>query len=354
MNWVVWKQHRQVFVILGVVLALYAGITVPMGLHLWHLYERALTACTRASDCSQLSSELFKTGWSHILNPNANAGEFDLVGVLCLAVPFLLGMFIGVPLIAREYANKTNLLMWTQSVSRRTWLTMKLIGVLTATTVFAAGFSLLTTWWSRAGNALYADRFSPLLFDIQGFAAIGYAVLAVSIGIALGALLKRTMTAVGLTLVLMVAIQIAIGGLVRPHYMAPFTETVVTNQFALNFHDVTGQGRSTVGAWITSAPIVNDQGQTLDWANPPVQCVVQRKAPSGPAAEGGNPGPTIAVNGGPLVSGDCLESEGYHYMAEYQPAYRYWDFQRLETGLYVALSLIPLSATYWLVLKRDV
>ena len=61
----------------------------------------------------------------------------------------------------------------------------------------------------------------------------------------------------------------------------------------------------------------------------------------------------ISKNGGPAVDFQCLNKLGYYWNTKYQPAYRYWDFQRIELGLYLALSIVPIGATYWLVLKRD-
>src|SRR6202012_4990120 len=69
------------------------------------------------------------------------------------------------------------------------------------------------------GNALYVNRFDTVKFGLQGVAPVGYAVFAVSLGIALGAWLKRIMVAIGLTLAIFLAVQILVGSFVRPYYM---------------------------------------------------------------------------------------------------------------------------------------
>lgn len=359
MNWLIWKQHRKQFLILGILLALYAGLAIPMSLHLWHTYQYALSTCKKAADCNQLSSELFHSGWAFTLNPNMGGTNF--LDALILAVPIVLGMFFGVPLIAREYSNKTNLLIWTRSVSRRKWLSTKLAWIFTATVLFASIVTLLTTWWARTGNALNQDRFSTVMFSIQGIVPLGYAVLAVAIGIALGAWLKRTLVAVGLTLVLMVIVQVVVGNLVRPHYMPAMGKSIFTNQLG---PDLAAIGNPP-NEMIVSAQIENGTGQLLNWSSPPKACIVPQSELPGVLAAGagshrsvgihapGNIGSVISINGGPAVSGNCLESQGYHYAVKYQPAYRYWDFQRTELALYLVLSLIPIGATYLLVLRRD-
>jgi ABC-type transport system involved in multi-copper enzyme maturation permease subunit len=356
MNWLVWKQHRKLFMILAGVLMLYAALAIPMGLNAWHTYQHALAACGKTDSCGQLSNNVLWNGWTSSINPNSGHGV-----PLLLLLPFLLGMFVGVPLIAREYNEKTNLLVWTRSISRRKWLTTKLVWILIATVLFAGTLTALTTWWAKAGNELYMNRFTELMFDIQGIAPIGFSVFAVSIGIALGTWLKRTMVAIGLTLLLVLAAQVVIGNHVRPHYMNPTSKTIVTNQFGgPNF----SSSEIPTNAMVISSQIKNMQGQVLNWANPPKACIVPQDEMPGLAGNGtgfsatrvggkGNIGSIISMNGGPAVKGSCLESEGYRYIVEYQPANRYWDFQRIELALYVALSIIPIGATYWLVLRRD-
>src|SRR5882724_2779192 len=125
MNWVVWRQHRKQFIALAVILVLYAGLAVPTGLHFWHTYQHALATCGQTSTCDQLSSTLLVSGWESNLNPSQPGGGVNIIVLLILAPPFLLGMFIGAPLIAREYNEGTNLLIWTRSISRRRWLTAK-------------------------------------------------------------------------------------------------------------------------------------------------------------------------------------------------------------------------------------
>jgi len=59
----------------------------------------------------------------------------------------------------------------------------------------------------------------------------------------------------------------------------------------------------------------------------------------------------VPGNGDPIDA--CLNKAGFSQIAKYQPSYRYWDFQRIEAGLYLSLSVILIGATYWLILRRD-
>ena len=73
------------------------------------------------------------------------ANSLDALG---LAVPALIGMFWGAPLVAREFETGTLRLVWTQGVTRVRWLAAKL-GVAGMAAITAGElFSLMVDWWS--------------------------------------------------------------------------------------------------------------------------------------------------------------------------------------------------------------
>lgn len=359
MNWLIWRQHRKQFILLGVIIGLYAALAIPTGMHFWDTYQDVLAACGSTNTCGQLTQDLLRSNWALNVNPSLPAGGFNLVILLVLLVPFLLGMFVGVPLIAREYNERTNLLVWTRSVSRRKWLSIKLVWTLAGAALFAGIFTVLTTWWSQTGNALYLDRFDTIKFGLQGIAPVGYAVFAVSLGIALGTWLKRTMLAIGLTLSLLLVVQIMVSTLVRPHYMTPQTHvtSILQNKSASGDDNVAMSPQAPEGNahWVVGGGLVDKTGQPMSWTRPPQGCVVNNPVQQAAAATSSATAVTgnTSRDGGPVVNLLCLGKLGYTWTAKYQPANRYWKFQGLEFGLYLALSLVPLGATYWLVLRRD-
>ena len=56
------------------------------------------------------------------------------------------------------------------------------------------------TWWSSPDNALQPTDFQPGQFDIMGIVPVAYALFAVALGIGAGALLRRTLPALAVTL----------------------------------------------------------------------------------------------------------------------------------------------------------
>ena len=55
---------------------------------------------------------------------------------------------------------------------------------------------------------------------------------------------------------------------------------------------------------------------------------------------------------GPAGFAPCLAQHGYTQWTSYQPASRFWPFQWIEGGWLLALSVLLIAATIWLVHRR--
>jgi hypothetical protein len=49
----------------------------------------------------------------------------------------------------------------------------------------------------------------------------------------------------------------------------------------------------------------------------------------------------------------CVTAHGYRNYITYQPANRFWAFQGIETGIFVALAAALIAVTMIVVLRRD-
>ena len=49
----------------------------------------------------------------------------------------------------------------------------------------------------------------------------------------------------------------------------------------------------------------------------------------------------------------CLAHLGYRSFTTYQPGYRFWPFQFIETGIFVALAAALIAVTFLVVRRRD-
>lgn len=51
------------------------------------------------------------------------------------------------------------------------------------------------------------------------------------------------------------------------------------------------------------------------------------------------------------VTGASITSHGFRQVVTYQPAWRYWPFQGIETGIYLVLA-VALPAIAWFAVRR--
>ena len=55
---------------------------------------------------------------------------------------------------------------------------------------------------------------------------------------------------------------------------------------------------------------------------------------------------------GPGTLAQCVVRHGYTQWTSYQPASRFWPFQWIEGGWLLALSVLLIAVTVWLVRRR--
>jgi hypothetical protein len=143
----------------------------------------------------------------------------------------LICALIGAPLVAREVEQRTHLAAWTQSVSRRRWYAAKTSAL--AAGLAAAGLvaGAVNAWLQHqltAGDTA-SSRWS--WFASANLAPAGEAVLAFALAVAFGALLRRTLPAIGAALagftILLLAARWTVQALTPaskttgPHFTAP-------------------------------------------------------------------------------------------------------------------------------------
>lgn len=290
------------------------------------------------------------------------------VGILAMvALPAIVGVFWGAPLVARELETGTHRLAWSQTVSRTRWLATKLLVVGGAAVLGTAVVTALVTWWcapiDEALNAgqtaqsgpLQLPRLDPLIFLARGIVPIGYTAFAFLLGVAVGTLIRRTVPAMAITLALFVAVQIVMPQVVRPLFATTYTtEITAENMRGLEVMFPRGATQPdpprdlTVavdkpGAWVPTNQTLGPGGNVVDqlptWV---VGCV--------PRGEFGPP-PGSSIRSDPKCF-DRLASEGYRQQVRYVAAGRYWTLQAVETAIFLALAGLLAGGTFWWVRHR--
>jgi ABC-type transport system involved in multi-copper enzyme maturation permease subunit len=263
------------------------------------------------------------------------SGPVHALTFLTLAAPLLFGMFWGSPAVARERETGTVQFAWTQSVTRWRWLSAKTGWLLLAGAAFGGAVAGIITWWYAPVNALRQGQFTQGFFDIQGIVPIGYAVFAVALGIAAGTLIGRSLPALAVTGGVFLTIRLAVTYWLRVHYMPAVTTIYSVTQ---NF---TPKG----AYWPLAQGVVLPGGQLSTGMS------------VGPGFVANSPGTALPAPCQPLGPVNavlaCLTRLGYHSFWTYQPGYRFWPFQLIETGIFVALAGILIAVTFLIVRRRD-
>jgi hypothetical protein len=343
-----WLQSRTQTLVTAAALAALAVAAAITGIHLAHLYDSLVAGCSANSDCPQADLKFL----SH---DNFLQHAFEL---LLRAVPALLGIFWGGPLLSRELETGTFRLAWTQTVNRSRWLVIKLAlgGLLTI--AIAGLLSVTVTWWYSDIDKVQANQYA--VFDARDIAPIAYALFAFALGALAGAAIKRTLPAMAVTLGVFVFTRVAVVEWVRPHLLGPVHESV-SLQGANDVGFIINNGGSVhlearaepiPNAWIQSTHIItNATGHVSTGAEQSAflhqYCAaIAQPPPPSPAHQLVGPGP-VAVH-------TCREQAGrvFHLLVAYQPAGRYWAFQWMEFGIFLFLALAAAAACYWWVVRR--
>jgi hypothetical protein len=328
MAWVTWRQHRIALAGVAVFLGVLAVCLWLAGRQLHHAYAAAIAACQPANSLACPNMVLVFDSTNGFL---AN-------GFILQAVPVLIGAFVGAPVLAREMETGTFRYAWTQGFGRWRWALAKLV-LLAVTVAAAAGvFSLLLSWYYQpyfgAGNQAVSltemTPFFPGLFDLRGIGFAAWTLAAFAIGALAGMLIRRVVPAIAATLVAYAGLAFATGGWLRPAYM---TAAVTSNP------NVPGS------AWIISQWWT--KGGRFAFAGFPPGHLLDQFCPAGP------PG-TVGPGGKPKAAAlaQCLTPHGYTQWTSYQPASRFWAFQWIESGWLLALSVLLIAVTVWLVRRR--
>ncbi|MFC8225734.1 ABC transporter permease [Streptomyces sp. NPDC057287] len=332
MIWLTWRQYRvQTLVALAALAAVSAALVIT-GLQLREAYDSTVAGC--GSNCGSATNAFVN---------EYNPLSFLATGLL-IAVPGIVGIFWGAPLVARELETGTHRLIWNQSITRTRWLAVKLTAVGLVAVTLTGVLSLLVTWWASPLDRVNSDRFTPLLFDGRGIVPLAYAAFAFTAGACAGLLIRRTVPAMAATLALFAAVQIFMPYVVRPHLMAPEHTDVALSSVGMggtggagtwDAQQVTLKGMgddaqltvalATPGAWVVSGatPVVDESGAEVRGAE---GCARPEAEPMG-----------------------CFAESDLYVEVAYHPADRYWTFQWIETAVFAALAgLLAGFCAWWL------
>ncbi|HEX4256560.1 MAG TPA: hypothetical protein VH089_15810 [Streptosporangiaceae bacterium] len=331
--WVTWRQQRAALLGLAGFLAVVAGCEVLSGL--W----AQGTISDPAGNCVGAGASIPCVGSSYLPILPYYAG---------LLVPLAIGMFLGAPLLAREYAAGTTRFAWTQDVGRVRQTATKLVLLGLAVLVAAGLAGGVTQWATRpvpGQEAMFNLGWVPAVFGGTALTGATGALACYAVGVLAGALTRRVVPAmVATAAALIVLAQFGYGRLyyamlglgARRATDQAFGASRWTAQVA--HPDVPG------GRFVMHYPI----GRTEYAPGAPVRWLDQ--------------GWYADAHGHPL-RGAALTRVLQHpyqltrlhdtFWVSYQPVSRFWLFQSGLGGAEFLLALILGALAVWLVRRRN-
>lgn len=318
--WVTWRQHRTALLATLAVIAFAALALVYYGLQMHSDFASLnLAACVQGREPIAGATSLAAPHCSAKVEAfHSDQDRVNQLMALTLPLPLVFGLFIGAPLLAREYESGSYRFTFTQGAGRTRWLVTK-IGVLTAFTLAATiAFTAVVMWW-YAPLVPLNGRLGTGVQEIYGAVFVGRAVFAFSVGILAGAVLRRVVPAIGVTLVAWIAVVLPSITVLRPHLLAPVTVVNAPN---------TPSGLIISDVWKSPTGTIQTSSQMADSTY------------------------NAAESGHKLDAAQYLYQQGYVHTVVYQPASRFWTMQFIEAGGLAVLSAAFLITAVWLVRRR--
>jgi hypothetical protein len=232
----------------------------------------------------------------------------------------LVGVFVGAPLISRELDSGTFRFAWTQGAGRTRWAISTLVLPALLLTAIMGAFAGLFYWYYRPFLADgQVSEMLPLAFALLGVAFAAWTLFAFAVAAFTGALFRRMVPAMAVTLIVYIVLAIGTATAIRPHYASP--ELVPSASI--------GNSSGWVISYLEKAP----DGQFLSQNDLHVPASVQDSS-------------------GPNAFSQWLAKNGYTNWTSIQPDSRFWQFQLTEGGWLLAVSALLIGGTIWLIRRR--
>jgi hypothetical protein len=311
--WLTWRQHRWTIVTSA---ALTAVLAVFMALTASKLGSMAAHCAAQTVRCSRQKTESAPSHATYLMNS-------------VVFLPALIAVFWGVPLLAREFEQRTLPLAWSQDVSRQKWLfgkTTVMVALVGAMSAVLAGESihLAHQYHAYTGESL----FEGTQFQAGGWLPLTLALAWLAVGIAAGAATRRVLAAIAVVGALWIT-RMVVMVQARGHFMTPITA----------LHPFSGSGDARSSAARTSFP----DDMSLDGGSPPFI-----------DSHGGVHAARQVVDGWCSDPRSDIEAclRDHHIvgtLSKYQPANRMGTFHLLENGINLGLFVLALAVAWWCV-----
>ncbi|MFI9007458.1 hypothetical protein ACIGNX_09545 [Actinosynnema sp. NPDC053489] len=288
--WLTWRQHR--WTVAGTAAVVLVAAATALGMA-WHV------------DATGGTHELFgRFGYE---------GVSQVLAVLPAAFGLVVAVFWAAPLLAREYEQRTHLVVWSQDVTASRWLAAKVVLLGVTASALAAGLGLALGRLMDGINSLHREYalfhpFGHAAFEAAPHVQVGYAAFGFALGLAFGATTRRTVLSMGLTLVAYVVTRVAVAAFWRPYFRSPLREVQ-------SYADYSGSYDGRVGTrWTVDGGYLDASGTEIGF---PRAC---------------------ADIDGSAAYDKCMTDQGVRFFTEYHPVDRVAAFRLFEFAVFAALT----------------
>lgn len=323
MIWLTWRQHRWALLGSLVMTVVLVGWMAYLSVDLMNLYRQ----------CHNTQCPPFSPQYATLFADYGPVRQAEALGLVVQYLPLLIGVFFGVPILAREHEQRTLLLAWSQDVSPVRWLWTKLalLGLFVA--ALTAVLSVVTdhlahVYATVAGGGLFGDR----AFLVTGMLPLASGVCWFAVGVALGATIRRTLPAVFGVVAGFIGLMLGIQWR-YPTLMTPLSLYRHLDRPGLGISDPNAlvvTGRVTIGPDSVSN-VFDAPGHEVTYAD------LRRICPN--------------LSPDPNVTFDCLTRNHLLSYVTYQPSSRIPAFHLIIASGYLSLAAVALVAV-WLIVRR--
>ncbi|WP_032379020.1 ABC transporter permease [Rhodococcoides fascians] len=157
--------------------------------------------------------------------------------LLTIALPVVLGAFVGVTVFSRDLERRTHVLGLTQSVSRRRWYGVRVL-VVFVPTILAMALLGCALYWAKyrtsPGSFTFMSTGESRLdfptFGATGFVSGGYTAAGLMLGAACALAMRNTVAAMITTVVVSTVFLALLPTQIREHYANPEVERQTVEQ----------------------------------------------------------------------------------------------------------------------------
>lgn len=255
--------------------------------------------------------------------------DFRAIGLALSLLPLLVGVFVGAPLVSREFESGTFRFAWTQGVGRTRYIVTKLavLAVAVLLTAVILGFIFAGTYAHVYQVVIGADvsQWQATQFTTTWWMLSAWTLFAFAVGSLFGALIKRTVASMAATVGVIGGLMVAARALL-PKMLgigARASSRIPIGTLGVGPINVQAQPNSGIptGSWVVHSWLTGPTGRVLSTMS--TQDISYK----------------IRKLGGSVSTSQWLSLHHYKFWVAYQPASHFWIVEGATGIVIIALAI---------------